>query len=192
MSVKRRKRRINRKNRLRRNMIIGSAAMVVVAAAATAVYWNLPNTKLGRKLEEASAYLEEEQFEAAKTAYEEALEIDETSELAYRGLADDYLAQDMQQEAEAILHDGYEKTGSEVLLQNYRATVLNDIVEAINAGTADLATVGRCLDILEETPSDTDAQELLLTLAQRILVSEDECRILLEDEAGQKVYSAFS
>lgn len=180
MKSKRRRRR----GRLNRSVIIGSAALVVITAAATAVYWNLPNTKLGRKLDEAAEYLAASQYAQAQEAYEEALALDETSELAYRGLADDYLAQDMQTEAEEILHEGYEVTGSEVLLQNYRATVLNDVVETINEGSADFSTVGRCLDILEETPSDEDAQKLLLTLAERVINTEEGFRLLLEELDG--------
>ncbi|MBR2950228.1 MAG: tetratricopeptide repeat protein [Lachnospiraceae bacterium] len=185
MAVKRKRRKSIRKRKQQRNMIVGMAALVVIAGAATAVWWNLPNTKLGRYLDAASAHLEANEYEQAQQAYEAVLEIDETNELAYRGLADDYLAQDMQEQAEAILHEGYEVTGSEVLLQNYRATVLNDVVEAINAGTADYATVGRCLDILEETPADEDAQKLLLTLAPRVLKTEEDSRLLLENAEGK-------
>ena len=177
-------RRISGRKRQRRRMIAGTAAMVVIMAAATAVYWNLPNTKLGRYMNRASGYMEAAQYAEAKEAYEAVLEIDQTNELAYRGLADDYLAQDMQKEAEEILHEGYEKTGSEVLLQNYRATVLNDVVSAINAGTADWSTAGRCLDILEETPSDTDAVKLLTTLTPRLLQAEEVFDFYLEDKNG--------
>ena len=40
----------------------------------------------------------------------------------------DYAAQGQLDEAAEILHQGYETTQSEILLQNYCATVLNSVV----------------------------------------------------------------
>ncbi len=130
----------------------------------------------------------------AEEAYAQAISLDESSVKAYRGLADDYVAQGRFAEAEAILIEGYQSTGEEVLLQNYAATVLNGVVHAVNTGTADFAVAARCLDVLEILPGNADALELLESCAERLVVLDGESRLFL-DGSGQsgslESYTAF-
>ncbi len=130
----------------------------------------------------------------AEEAYTQAISLDESSVKAYRGLADDYVAQERFAEAEAILIQGYQSTGEEVLLQNYAATVLNGVVHAVNTGTLDFAAAARCLDVLEVLPGNADALELLATCAQRLVVLGGESKLML-DGSGQagnwEPYAAF-
>lgn len=170
----------------------GAAMAVVIAAAgSTLIYWNLPGTRAGRKLDKAAEYMTAMDYVHAEEAYAEAISIDESSVRAYRGLADDYVAQGRYREAEEILKEGYEATGEEVLLQNYAATVLNDVVNGINAGTADLDSVSRCLDVLEVSPDHADALKLLSICAERILVDEGSSRVMLDGMDGSESFSQY-
>lgn len=182
-----------RKRRARRKRIlIGAAAAVVIAAAdSTLIYWNLPQTKLERRLDKASEYMAAMEYEEAQEVYEEAITLDEESVKAYRGLADDYAAQGRMEDALDTLKTGYEKTGEDVLMQNYAATILNAVVEELNAGTQDFSTMGRCLDVLELLPRDEDALELLTSCGQRILEDGEDNRIMLDGLDGSGTYSQY-
>ncbi len=100
----------------------------------------------------------------AQEAYTEALSIDEGSVRAYRGLADDYAAQGQLDEAAEILHQGYETTQSEILLQNYCATVLNSVVEHVNEKTAGLGDIRSCLTVLESDPDNESVRSVFRKL----------------------------
>ena len=63
-------------------------------------------------------------------------------------------------DAEGVLKQGYETTGSEVLLQNYCATVLNEVVKAVNENRAGISEISRCVDVLEADPDNADAPEI--------------------------------
>lgn len=186
---------MRRRKARRRRLIIGAAAAVVlIAVGSTLIYWNLPQTKLGRALEAAGAYMTEMDYVNAQEAYEEAISIDGTSVQAYRGLADDYIARGMEQEAESVLLEGYEATGDGVLLQNYAVTVLNDVVEQINDGNISYATAQRCLDVLEQVPAETQAVDLLTACADRLLQTDEQSFVLLDGldgSSGFPEYQAF-
>lgn len=173
-------------------MMIGAAAAVVIAAAgSTLIYWNLPQTKLSRALDEAEGYEQAADYAGAQQAYEKALEIDEQSVVAYRGLADGYLAQGQQAQAESILMEGYEAIGSEVLLQNYCAVILNDVVAKINEKTVDFASAGRCLDVLELMPESGDALSVLTSCANLLLVQEDKSMVMLDGLDGSSDFAQY-
>lgn len=174
-------------------MMTGAAIAVVIAAAgSTLIYWNLPGTKVGRQLSKAAEYMTAMDYVHAEEAYSEALSIDESSVRAYRGLADDYMAQERYEEAEEILKTGYEVTGDEVLLQNYAATVLNGVVNAVNQGTADFTAVSRCLDVLEDMPESQDALELLRTCAARCWIEDDSSKVMLDGLDGSETFSQYA
>lgn len=167
-------------------------AVVLTAFGSTLIYWNLPGTKAGRKLDKAAEYMTAMDYVQAEEAYSEAILLDESSVKAYRGLADDYVAQGRYEEAEEILKKGYEVTKEEVLLQNYAATILNGVVNEINAGTADLSSIVRCLDVLEESPDNEDAMELLSVCAGRILIEDDSSRVMLDGMDGSETFSQYA
>ena len=176
---------MRRRRKQRRRIATAAAAAVVVAGAgSTILYWDLPGARAGRELDRAMGLVAAMGYVQAEEVYSEALSIDENSVRAYRGLADDYLAQGRTEEAEEILKKGYEVTGSETLLQNYCATVLNLVVERINAGTADLSDIGRCLDVLETDPGQEEAYGLLETCAGRILSDGEKSVAMLDGRDG--------
>lgn len=183
---------MRRRKKKKKRLFAGAAAAVVIAAAGTTlVYWNLPQTRAGRKLDQALEYMTAMEYVQAEEVYSEALSIDEGSVRAYRGLADDYLAQGRREEAEDVLRKGYEVTGAEVLLQNYCATVLNRVVEEVNNGTADLTSIGRCLDVLEQDAGNQDALSLLSVCAQRILQKDGSSSVMLDGMDGSVTFSQY-
>lgn len=183
---------MKKRKKKNRRLFVGAAAAVVIAAAGTTlVYWNLPQTRVGRKLDEALEYMAAMEYVQAEEIYSEALSIDEGSVRAYRGLADDYLAQGRLAEAEDMLRKGYEATGSGVLLQNYCATVLNRVVEEINNGKADLTSIGRCLDVLEQDIGNQDALSLLSVCAQRILQKDGSSSVMLNGMEGSETFGQY-
>lgn len=181
-----------RKARKRRMMMGAATAVVIAAAGSTLIYWNLPGTKAGRKLDKAAEYMTAMDYVHAEEAYSEAISIDESSVKAYRGLADDYVAQGRYEDAEEILKKGYEVTGEEVLLQNYAVTILNDVVNGINVGTADLNSVSRCLDVLEVSPDNADALKVLSVCAERILVEDGSSRVMLDGMDGSETFGLYA
>lgn len=177
--------------RRRRMIMLLAAAIVVFAAGCTLIYWNLPGTKLDRTLDRAASCMVSLDYVQAQEAYEQALSIDETSERAYRGLADDFIAQGQEEKAEEALLRGYEVTGSEVLLQNYIATVLNDVVDQVNGGQADFSLLNRCLDMLELSPGDSDTLSLLSACADRVLVADGRSTVMLDGLDGSESFSSY-
>lgn len=176
------KRKKRRKKAEKQKIYVAAAAAVVAAAAgSTLIYLNLPQTKLGKQLDQAVEYMMNMDYVQAEEAYQTALSIDEGSERAYRGLADDYMAQGRIADAEDILKKGYEVTDSEVLLQNYCATVLNDVVRALNEGRAGIEEISRCIDVLEEDIDNARTQEILLACIGRFWESQKGSRIMLEN-----------
>lgn len=171
-----------RRKKAGKQKIYAAAAAAVVAAAAgsTLIYMNLPQTKLGRQLDQAVEYMLNMDYVQAEEAYQTALSIDEESERAYRGLADDYAAQGRMTDAEGVLKQGYETTGSEVLLQNYCATVLNEVVKAVNENRAGISEISRCVDVLEADPDNADAPEILQTCIGRFWNGTAGKQIMLE------------
>lgn len=176
------KRKKRRKKAEKQKIYVAAAAAVVAAAAgSTLIYMNLPQTKLGKQLDQAVEYMMNMDYVQAEEAYQTALSIDEESERAYRGLADDYVAQGRIADAEDVLKKGYEVTDSEVLLQNYCATVLNDVVKALNEGRAGIVEISRCIDVLEEDPDNAQAPEILQTCIGRFWESQKGSWVMLEN-----------
>lgn len=183
------KRKKRRKKAEKQKIYVAAAAAVVAAAAgSTLIYMNLPQTKLGRQLNQAVEYMMNMDYVQAEEAYQTALSIDEESERAYRGLADDYVAQGRIADAEDVLKKGYEVTDSEVLLQNYCATVLNDVVKALNEGRAGIVEISRCIDVLKEDPDNAQAPEILQTCIGRFWESQNGSRIMLENIGDFSAY----
>lgn len=183
---------MRRKAKQRRIMIGAAATVVAIAAGSTLIYWNLPGTKAQRKVNKGLEYMTAMDYVHAEEAYSDAISLDETSERAYRGLADDYLAQGRQEEAEAMLRQGYEATGSEVLLQNYCATVLNRVVDQIREGTAGFDAVEDCLDVLEKMPGDEAAQEVLSACGSAVMVQDESSMVMLDQMDGTETFGRYA
>ena len=164
----------------RKKIGIAAAAVIVAAAGSTLIYHNLPQTKVEKQLTLAAKYMTELNYLEAQEAYTEALSIDEGSVRAYRGLADDYAAQGQLDEAAEILHQGYETTQSEILLQNYCATVLNSVVEHVNEKTAGLDDIRSCFTVLESDPDHESVRSVLESCVEQITVQEDTASLMLD------------
>ena len=105
----------------------------VLIGAGGYVVWNLPSLKLSRELNAGMEYTQEEAYDAAIEAYENALKIDSTSVEAYRCMAGAYINMQEDSQAKQILFDGWENTQDEGLLEYYCTVILNEAVAEINS-----------------------------------------------------------
>ena len=176
----------------RKKIGIAAAAVIVAAAGSTLIYYNLPQTKVEKQLTLAAKYMTEMNYLEAQGAYTKALSIDEGSVRAYRGLADDYAAQGQLDEAAEILHQGYETTQSEILLQNYCATVLNSVVEHVNEKTAGLDDIRSCLTVLESDPDNESVRSVLENCVQQVTVQEDTASLMLDELDGTSDFDEYA
>lgn len=170
------------------------AAGVTVIAAAAVLYWNLPGTRADRAVSRARTYLGQMDYVQAEAAFSQALELDQHASEAYLGLARDYLSQEKQTEAEEILRQGYEITQEETLGREYLVTAMNGIVKKINAQTADLSDVEKCVSLLELWPENTELQKLAQNCYERILTQTDAegiNTVLLDGKEGDGSFSRY-
>lgn len=191
------RRREERRKKVRRQkiMMAASAGAIVVAAAAVSVFC-LPSMKLSRSLAKGGRYTQQEEYASAQSAYENALKIDTGSVEAYRGMADNYVAQGKLQEAEQILYSGWEQTQDEGLLHYYCVELYNEAVKEINAGACTLATVDKCIQVLEQEPANQDALGLMGTCYGRLFQAEEDaaaCGMFFDADASQDTcsYAAY-
>ena len=188
------RRREERRRKVRRQKIAMAvcAGVIVVGAIAIPMLLSLPSMKLSRCLAKGGRYTEQADYTNAQSAYENALKIDTASVEAYRGMADNYVAQGNIQEAKQILYTGWEQTQDEGLLHYYCVEVYNEAVHEINEGNCTLATVDKCIQVLEQEPDNADAPELLATCYERLFKSEEEeavCNMFCDADAAQDTCS---
>lgn len=188
------RRREERRRKVRRQKIAMAvcAGVIVVGAIAIPMLLSLPSMKLSRCLAKGGRYTEQADYTSAQDAYENALKIDTASVEAYRGMADNYVAQGNIQEAKQILYTGWEQTQDEGLLHYYCVEVYNEAVHEINAGNCTLATVDKCIQVLEQEPDNADAPGLLSTCYVRLFRTEDEkavCSMFCDADAAQDTCS---
>ncbi len=138
-----------------------TAASAIVIAAGLAVYSHLPFVKVNNAIAAGNKYTESADYEAAIESYEKAIAIDPKSVAAYSNLAGAYLSLDDREDAKKTLYEGYQNTQNELLLKDYQTVIMNEAVSDMNAGQTSFDTVEKLLEILEETPDNTDAIELL-------------------------------
>lgn len=187
------RRREARKRKVRRQKIIlAVSAGVIVVAGITAVIFSTPALKLSRSLAKGSRYTQQENYEDAKDAYEQALKIDTASVEAYRGMADNYVAQDKIQEAKQILYTGWEKTQDEGLLHYYCVELYNEAVDEVNQKNCSLSTVDKVVQVLEIEPDNEDALQLMDTCYERLFPEaedEDTCMMFSDEDVEQDTCS---
>lgn len=169
-----RKREERRKKVIREKIMIAVSAAAVLTAVVAAIICTRPSVRLSRILSKGDKYAAMEDYENALSAYEDALQIDDMSVRAYRGMADNYLAQDKIIETEQILYAGWEKTQDESLLHYYCVEVHNEAAREINQGNCTLGTVDKGIRVLELEADNTDALALLEACYERLFrVTED-------------------
>lgn len=188
------RRREARKRKVRRQKImIAVLTCVIVAAIIAIVFLMTPSMKLSRSLSKGAKYAEKADYENTQKAYESALEIDPTTVSAYRGLADNYLAQGRIADTEQILYEGWEQTQDEGLLHYYCVEVYNEAVSEINQGNFSFDTVEKCLHVLELEPDNENAIETLQTYCYNLIFEvtdeEDTCMLFFDEDLSNDTCS---
>lgn len=183
------RRRAEREKKVRRQKIIMavSAGIIVLSAIGILVFC-LPAAKVSIGLFQGDRYTAKEEYEKAQNAYEKVLEADPASTEAYRSLAELFDRQQMAAEEEQILYTGWEKTQDEGLLQYYSVAVLNQAVAELNAKNCTLATVDKCVRVLEQGTEKEKALELLGTCYERLFKvteEEDTCTLFFDESIEQ-------
>ncbi len=168
-----------RRRRSRRRIVIlewtlVACGILMLFGAGGYVVWNLPTLKLSRELNAGMEYTQEESYDAAIEAYENALEIDSTSVEAYRCMAGAYLNMNEESQAKQVLFDGWENTQDEGLLEYYCTVMLNEAVDEINADSVSPETIEKIADVLEQNALKEEALELLGTACDRWMDAIDE------------------
>ena len=172
----------------RQKIIMAVSGGIIAAAGAGAVVFCLPSMQLSRSLARGEKLTSQAEYAGAQDAFEAALKIDTASVEAYHGMANNYLAQQKTLEAEEIYYAGWEQTQDEKLLDYYCTLLLNEAVAEINDKNCSLATVAKCIQVLETEPANEDALKLMGTCYERLFRVSDEhetCEMFYDADASQ-------
>lgn len=174
-------------------IVIAVIALVVLVGGGIFIYHMIPDMKVAKSLEEASAFIETEAYDDAIASCEEALEIDSTSVQAYRTMAGAYLTKEEITSAEQVLYQGWETTQDESLLQYYCTVLLNEAVADINNQACSLKTLEKCIAVLEKDSDNEDAFRLMGECYKRLFEESPEqegllCNASMDDACGFKTY----
>ncbi len=151
-----------------RKLGIVAAVTLLCLLAGYMIYTHLPFVKVNKAIAAGDKYSQSADYQAAIDSYKKAIEIDEQSVTAYSNMAGAYLSIDDSESAKNVLYDGWTNTGSEALLKNYHAVIVNQAVEAVNNSQADLSTVLSVVSVLSEDNTNTDAIEFLNSAYPRV------------------------
>lgn len=191
--AERARRRAERERKVRRQKIVMAVSLcVILVSVIVIVVFFLSPAKVSFRLFRAERYMAKEDYESARSAYEKALEADDASVRAYRGLANLFDKQEMLSEEEQILYTGWEKTQDEDLLRYYCVAVLNQAVDEINTKNCTLATVDKCVRALEQGAEDEKSLELLSACHERLFKmteEEDTCTMFFDADTAQDTCS---
>lgn len=173
--------------------VITLAGVILIAGGILFAYFLIPDIKVAKQLNEASAYIETQAYDDAIASCEQALKIDSSSVRAYRAMAGAYLTKEDASSAEQILYKGWETTRDESLLQYYCTVLLNEAVRDINANSCTLDTLLRCVDVIEKDPANQDVYELLNVCYNRLFTGEPQqenllCNVSAEGICGYELY----
>lgn len=187
------RRKAERLRRVRRQKIMMAvSSVVIVAAVIVIVIFFTPSMQLSRSLSKGDKYAGRAEYAEAQSAYEKALELDAGSVRAYRGLAANYLAQEQTQEAKQIVYTGWEQTQDNGLLDYYCIVVYNEAVVEINNKNCTLATVDKCIQVLEQKPDHEDTLNLMGTCYERLFSETEDnttCEIFYDEDVAQDTCS---
>lgn len=174
----------------RQKILMAVSAVVIVAAAVGGVVFTRPSVRLSRALNSGDKYTQQEDYENAQSAYESALQTDASTVIAYRRMADNYLAQGKVVEAKQILYEGWEQTQDEELLHYYCVEVHNEAVEEVNQGNCTFATVDKFIHVLELEADNEDTITALLACYDhlfRVVDEETVCRQFFDEDTSQDI-----
>ena len=171
---RRRKYAIRKKQVMIQKIIIAAVLILLVGGISGGIILNQASFRLSIKLSAGDRYTANGDYEKAQSAYMEALQIDETSLIAYQCLAQNYMEQNDTDAAKEILYTGWEKTQDEELLQAYSTIVLNEAVAQINEDNCSPDTVSRCIHVLQIQPENRQAYEVLDACCSMLFGAEEE------------------
>lgn len=171
---RRRKHAIRKKQVMIQKIIIAAVLILLVGGISGGIILNQASFRLSIKLSAGDRYTANGDYEKAQLAYMEALQIDETSLIAYQCLAQNYMEQNDTDAAKEILYTGWEKTQDEELLQAYSTIVLNEAVAQINEDNCSPDTVSRCIHVLQIQPENRQAYEVLDACYSMLFGAEEE------------------
>ena len=149
------------KRAAKRRLIIVSVVLMLAIVLAVITFFNLPSTKVNRAIAAGDKYTKEEDYQAAIESYQKALQIDETSVIAYSNIAGAYLSISDKDKAKEILREGWQNTQDESLLNTYHTIILDEAAAVIDRGEADLNTAGDILSVLKEDTDNAPALRML-------------------------------
>ena len=176
----------------RQKIIMAVSCVIIVAAVIGIVIYCTPSMRLSRSLSKGDKSVVRSEYVDAQNAYEKALELDPDSVRAYRGMAANYLAQDMTEDAKEILYTGWQQTKDQGLLDYYCTVIYNEAVIEINNKNCTLQTVDKCIQVLEKEPAHNDALTLMGTCYERLFKVTEEnetCTIFMDEDAAQDTCS---
>lgn len=176
----------------RQKIIMAVSSVVIVAIVIGVVVLNTPSMKLSRNLSKGDKCVARAEYADAQRAYEKALELDPDSVKVYRGMAENYLAQEMEEDAKRILYTGWEQTHEQGLLDYYCIVIYNEAVREINNKNCTLATVDKCIQVLEQEPEREEALQLMGTCYERLFkVTEEKetCELFYDEDIAQDTCS---
>lgn len=187
------RRRQARLRKVRRQKIIMAVSLVVIiAVVAGVVVLNTHSMKLSRSLSKGDKCSARAEYTDAQSAYEKALELDPGSVKAYRGMAENYLAQELAEDAKQTLYTGWEHTQEQSLLDYYCIVIYNEAVREINNKNCTLGTVDKCIQVLEKEPDREEAQQLMGTCYERLFKVTEEnetCELFYDGDITQDTCS---
>lgn len=188
--ARRRQARLRKVRRQKITLVV--SLVVIVSVVIGAVVFNTPSMKLSRSLSKGNKCSAHAEYTDAQSAYEKALELDPGSVKAYRGMAENYLAQELVEDAKQTLYTGWEHTQDRSLLDYYCIVIYNEAVREINNKNCTLATVDKCIQVLEKEPDREEALQLMETCYERLFKVTDEnetCELFYDEDITQDTCS---
>ena len=149
-----------------------SLVTVVAVGVVYGVYSHLPFVKVNKAIAAGNMYSKNEDYEAAISSYNTAIEIDDGAVEAYNNMAGAYLSIDDSESAKKILFDGWQNTDNTDLLNNYHTVILNDAVTEINRGNGSIDALLSILPVLEADNTNSQAIEILDAAFSRCFANE--------------------